>query len=629
MIYYIRAIAMNGIKINTSRDRFGEVRYYLATTVRDGRKTITKNIKPLGKRSELLKTYSEEGLKSYLQAALKEAIESGEYESKVSLSFNPNKHIKEGDVRKYNVGDIFVTRLFNDTHLGDFLDQMQEKHQFKYSLKEIVLFLLSQRLVDPCSKRRMFNIAKEQRYLGTNFSLENVYRGMDVLIEHKSDILKWLYEHIPHEVERNYTVLYFDGTNTYMETEIEEGLKARGKGKRNEIEPLVSFGLVLDGSGIPLTFTTFKGSGSECKELIPLERAIESDFRHTDFVMITDSALSSREIRCFNSLGRRNYITVVPVRRMSEQKLELYIFDEKKKWKTNNPKYDSPKAVFDRYNALLEEKKNCDSDIRLQKIEEETSELLKVFLTRRYPVKTDKKPKEYRKNPKKVDYIEEDYLVSFSLSYALRDKKQRARLIEKATRLIEKEGIKKAYKAGDPRQYVEETAVTESGEVAKETVKSLNDELIRSQAALDGYYVVSTSLTEEKDDAIIYWMKQRWMIEDTFLVMKQFLGFRPINHSKDERIDAHFFTVFLTTLFYRYIKKICDGSKYDSLHNMSDEELFDLLRGFEISARKGYYFPNFSNNQKEQDIQALFNVDISREIMKSSYLNKEFRKKFR
>ena len=202
-------------------------------------------------------------------------------------------------------------------------------------------------------------------------------------------------------------------------------------------------------------------------------------------------------------------------------------------------------------------------------------------------------------------------------------------MIEKAVKLIEREGSRKKYKAGDPRRYVRETSVTESGEVAKEVVKALDDRLIESQAALDGYYAVSTSLTKEKDSIIIYWMKQRWMIEDTFLVMKQFLGFRPINHSKDERIDAHFFTVFLTTLFYRYIKKICDESEYESLHNMSDEELFDLLRGFQISSRKGYYFPSFENNQREQDIQALFNVDISREIMKKAYLNKEFRKKFR
>ena len=620
---------MNGIKINTSKDRFGEVRYYLATTVRDGNKTITKNIKPLGKRSELVRTYGEEGVKDYLKSVMEKAVESGEYEGKVSLSFNPNRHIKEGDVKVYNVGDIFVTRLFNDTCLGECLDQIQERHQFKYSLREIVLFLLSQRLVDPCSKRRMFRIANEQRFHGTSFSLENVYRGMDILIEHKNDILKWLYGHIPAGTKRNYTVLYFDGTNTYMETEAEEGLKARGKGKRNEIEPLVSFGLILDGSGLPLSFATFKGSGHECKELIPLERTIEEDFRHTDFVMITDSALSSREIRCFNSLGSRNYITVVPVRKMSKEKLNMYIFDEKREWDTNNPKYDNPKALLRRYDELARERSCCESDAELKRIEGETLELLKVFLTRRYPVKIDKKPKQYRRNPRKVEYIDEDYLISFSLNYALRDRKQRKRLIEKAVKLIEKEGSRKKYKAGDPRQYVRETSVTKSGEVAKEVVKALDERLIESQAALDGYYAVSTSLTKEKDSVIIYWMKQRWMIEDTFLVMKQFLGFRPINHSKDERIDAHFFTVFLTTLFYRYIKKICDESEYESLHDMSDEELFDLLRGFQISGRKGYYFPSFENNQREQDIQALFNVDISREIMKKAYLNKEFRKKIR
>lgn len=121
-----------------------------------------------------------------------------------------------------------------------------------------------------------------------------------------------------------------------------------------------------------------------------------------------------------------------------------------------------------------------------------------MFLTRRYPVKIDKKPKPYRRNPGKVEYIDEDYLISFSLNYALRDRKQRKRLIEKAVKLIEKEGSRKKYKAGDPRQYVKETSVTESGEVAKEVVKALDDSLIESQAALDGYYAVSTSLTKER-----------------------------------------------------------------------------------------------------------------------------------
>ena len=620
---------MNGLKINSYKDKNGETRYYLATTIRDGNKSSTKNIKSLGKKSDLLKKHlTEEGLKEYLKKELKDALESGDYNGKVMLTFNSNKHIKEGSVKLYDVGDIFVNRLFNETKLGDYLDKIQEEHQFKYSLRDIVLFLLSQRLVDPCSKRKMYLMAQKKRFQATDFSLEDVYRGMDILILHKKDILKWLYEHVPHGVDRNYSILYFDGTNTYMETEVEEGYKARGKGKRNEIEPLVSFGLILDGSGLPLSFVTFKGSGSECKELIPLEQMIENDFRHTNFVMITDSALSSKEIRCFNSIGQRDYITVVPVRKMSELKLNSYIFDKEKEWKTNNPKYKTPEEIWAKYDELIEEQKECKDENKLKKIEEEFSELTKVFLTRRYPVLLDTKPKEYRSDPKTIEYINEDYLISFSLNYALRDRKQRNRLIEKANELIEKEGSKKKYKSGDPRQYVKETYTTKEGVVAKEKVKALDEALIAKQKALDGYYAVSTSLTKENDETVIHWMKQRWMIEDTFLLMKQFLGFRPINHSKDNRIDAHFFTVFLTTLYYRYIKLICDESDYKSLHDLSDEELFEILRGFKLESRQSYYMPAFTNNQQEKDIQKLFNVDLSREIMNRAYVNKEFKNKF-
>lgn len=616
---------MQKLKINSSKDRKGEIRYYIASTVRNGKKTRTNNLIALGKRSEIAKEHPD--VDAYLRRRLDEAMESGEFDRTVTLKFRSDRQIKEGEARLYDVGEIFARRVFEATGLGECLDEIQKERRFEYSLRDVVVFLLAQRLVDPLSKRGMWNKARARRLFGVGFSLQDVYRAMDVLAASRGKILKWLYAHAPAGVERDYAVLYFDGTNTYMETEDETGLKARGKGKRNETEPLVALGLVMDGSGIPLTYVTFKGSGAECKQLIPLEEEIERDFRHTGFTMVTDSALSSREIRCFNSIARKGYITVAPVRRMGQAKLDRYVFDEKRPWKTNNPKYATPSRIMSRYDEL-QARLPLAGEAEAASIRREIGELMGVFLTRRYAALEDEKPKEYREDPKGKgkEYIDEDYLVSFSLKYAVRDRRQRAILIERAGRMIEERGSREKYRPGDPRQYVRETSVTKDGEVAKEKVKSLDEELIARQAALDGYYAVCTSLRDEDEGTIVRWMKRRWMIEDTFLIMKQFFGFRPINHSKDSRIDCHFFTVFLTTLFYRYIQKMCEGSGEERLKGLSDEELLDLLKSFRVAEMKGHFFPAFDNTEAHQAIQRAFNVNVSNEIMTAAYLRKELKK---
>jgi len=614
---------MSKLKINKFSCPNGDFRYYIAASIRNGNKTSTKNLVKLGRRSEIIKEHPD--VEAYLKQRLEEESKKNIYDSSIKLTFSFNKCISSDEVKSYFVGDIFLSRIYNDIKMKSLLEEIEKKHKFKYSLNDLLLFLLSQRLVDPCSKRKMYLNALEKRFLATNMSLQNVYRGLDILLEHKQEIIKHLYSNVPNKIKRNYSVLYFDGTNTYMETDVEEGLKARGKGKRNEKEPLVSFGLILDGSGLPITYTVFKGSGHESKQLIPLEETIVKDFNNSNFVMITDSALSSRENRCFNSINKRNYITVVPVRKMSDIKLNNYIFDEKKKWNSNNPNYNTPKKLMDAYKECILEKSNLEDENEKQRVDKKISDLLKVFLTRRYPVKLDEKPKNYRKysNDK---YIEEDYLISYSLSYALRDIKQRNRLIERAKKMIEKDGVKKNYKLGDPRQYIKEQISTTTGELANNYQYTLNKEIITNQEKLDGYYAVATSLTKENDELVIHWMKRRWMIEDTFLIMKQFLGFRPINHSKDTRIDAHFLTVFLTTYFYRYIQKLCHEADYESLKDISDENLFDLLRDFKVSQMQGYYFPSFNNDRAHKELQSLLNVEIDKEIMKASYIKKQYMK---
>lgn len=618
---------MSKLKINRRKTKDGDFYYSIAASVRDGSKVSTRNFINLGRRSDIAKEHPD--VDAYLQARLDEAVASGLF-SRETVTFHrtQGRRIKPGDVVPYRAGVVIAKRIFDSVGLGECLDQVAEKHKFTYDLKEIVLFLLAQRLISPDSKRGMFDEGAKMNIITPSFSLHQIYRAMDVLVESKTFILKWLYDHRPAGVDRDCCILYFDGTNTYMETESERGLIARGKGKRNEHEPLVSFGLLMDGSGFPLSYVTFKGSDQETKQLIPLEETIINDFRNSDFVTITDAGLSSKEIRSFNSLSNRNFITVVPVRRMGEDKLKDYVFDERSPWESPDKAFGTPKAIWEEYGRLTKGLEAAGGPSEEEAIRERIRHLTGITLYRRYEVKRDKKPKKYRAG-KEDEWIEESFIVSFSLNYALRDARQRKLLVDKATKLMAKPGSLRARSSQDPRSLIAETASTKDGELAAEKSYSLNEGLIERQARLDGYYCVSTSLSEEREDVVIRWMKYRWFIEDSFLVMKQQLAFRPINHSTDGRIDGHFFTVFLTLLIYRYIQSICHNSGKESLKGISDDDLFDLLRRYNVTKRCGYYEPDFDIDQRIIDLESVFNVFLSQEIMTKSELNKQINKKFR
>lgn len=63
-----------------------------------------------------------------------------------------------------------------------------------------------------------------------------------------------------------------------------------------------------------------------------------------------------------------------------------------------------------------------------------------------------------------------------------------------------------------------------------------------------------TNLEDSVED-IIKVNKKRWEIEESFRIMKTDFKSRPVYHSKDEMIKAHFLTCFLTLVVYRYVEK--------------------------------------------------------------------------
>ena len=105
--------------------------------------------------------------------------------------------------------------------------------------------------------------------LGVNFDsmpLMQLYRTSDLLVRHRDKIETMLFTNIQDLFGLPVTVTLYDLTNTYFEgTAAGNSKAARGRSKEKRSDcPLVTLGLVLDGSGFVRRSKMFAGNVAEC-----------------------------------------------------------------------------------------------------------------------------------------------------------------------------------------------------------------------------------------------------------------------------------------------------------------------------------------------------------------------------
>ena len=71
---------------------------------------------------------------------------------------------------------------------------------------------------------------------------------------------------------------------------------------------------------------------------------------------------------------------------------------------------------------------------------------------------------------------------------------------------------------------------------------------------LAGRFLIVTN-TDLKGDEVVSAYKEQWQIERSFRTIKSFLDIRPVNHRKEERIEAHVFVCVLSLLIARLFEK--------------------------------------------------------------------------
>lgn len=499
----------------------------------------------------------------------------------VIIQKNPNKIIDKNVQCSFNIGYLFLQDIYYKLGLNNICNEITDKYQFKFDLNDILSKLIYSRILFPASKLKTLELSK--RFLEQpNFEYQHIERALPILCKENDFIQSELYKNSKNYSTRNNRVLYYDCTNFFFEIECEDDFRKYGKSKENRPSPIVQMGLFMDGDGIPLSCEITPGNTNEQTTLQPLEQKILDDFELSEIVVCTDAGLASKANRKFNDKNSRKFITTQSIKQLKGF-LKEDALDLTKGWK------------------LI----GSDKTYNIEKLRTD-SKLIEIYKDKTF----------YKERWIKEDDIEQRLIVTYSVKYQEYQKNIRNNQIERAKKLIEKnpKKIGKA-KQNDPKRFIETMSTTTNGEVAEEVHYSINQNIIDEEAKYDGLYAVCTNL-EDDVQKIIKVNHNRWEIEESFRIMKTEFNARPVFHTNEDAIKAHFLICFLSLTIYIYLEK-----KLNEKYTVGD--IIDTLRNMNLKLDiPDNYSPNYIRTDLTDDLHDKFNFRTDYEILSEKNLKK-------
>ena len=522
-----------------------------------------------------------EWLKNYVAELNKQHKENS---LPVIMKKNPNRLIDKNIQNSFNIGYLFLQDIYHKLRLHEICNEFTERHQFKFDLNDILSKLIYSRIIFPASKLKTLELSK--KFLEQpNFKYQHIERALPIICENMDFIQSELYKNSNKYMERNNKILYYDCTNYYFEIEQEDGLKQYGKSKENRPNPIVQMGLFMDGNGIPLAFNITPGNANEQTTLQPLEKTIIKDFELAEFVVCTDAGLASKANRKFNNKNNRKFVTTQSLKKLKEY-LKIEALDLSKGWHLSNDDKTYNIANLRTNDKLKEKYKDA------------------IF---------------YKERWIKEDGLEQRLIVTYSVKYQEYQKNIRNNQIKRAMKIIESnpDKLKKA-KGNDPKRFIKTTNVTDNGELADKSVYEIDQSIIDGEAKYDGLYAVCTNLEDSIED-IIKLNHRRWEIEESFRIMKTDFKARPVYHTNDQMIKAHFTICYLALVIYRYLEKNLD-EKYTA------PEIIETLRNMDIKLEgNDNYTPNYIRTDLTDSLHDKFGFRTDFEVISFKNFKKIFK----
>lgn len=568
------------LKITKSKNN---VHYSIIKDFTNGKRT-TKIFENLGNQHQIEERFGKEKplikIREYISSLNKQ-----EKEEIIKKEFNPNKRIAPSIKKQFNVGYLFLEKIYNGLNIKSICDSIQENYQFHFDLNEILSYLVFARIIYPSSKLETFkqchNFIQQPK-----FKLHDEYRALSYIAKNMNFIQEQLFANSKDILERNSNVIYYDCTNYFFEIKTEDDLRKYGINKQHQPKPQVGMGLFMDGDGIPLSFNIYPGNTNEQKTLIPEEDKIVNDFKldTTKIILCTDAGLASNEIKKFNIENDRGFVITQSLKKIKEEE-KLKALD-KSEWRIAND-------LTHIYN--------------LENIEN-NEELREQYYDTLF----------YKIISSETKSVKQDLIVTFNFKYFDYHRNIRNEQIRRARKSIEDNQVtRKAKNQNDYRRFIHSINSTDNGEIAENTTYSINEFLILEEEQYDGYYALTTNLVGDIS-SILKIVKGRWEIEESFRIMKHDFLARPVELSREDRIKAHFMTCFISLLIYRILENKLN-------YKYTTSQILTTLKNMTMLEHKGIgYEPEYERTILTDDLHDIFKFNTDFEIISYKKMKKIF-----
>jgi transposase len=370
-------------------------------------------------------------------------------------------------------------------------------------------------------------------------------RSLDHFYDLQEELQIVMHKSICENIGRSAYLVFYDVTNYYFETDIddedetdesgevvEKGFRKRGPSKEHKPNPIVQMGLFMDSNGIPIAYELFEGNFVDPVTYIPAIEQVKKQFGIERIVTVADKAMNSA----------KNVTD-------AHLKGDGWLFSQKFRGQKGAPK-DIQNFVLDKSGW------EYNKDMSFAK-------------------KSVVKPRKLSNG----EMVDQKILVTWREKYAVREKIRRDGALEYANSLRNPDKFRMTMRRGGKKYLKMILQDTKTGELVEaHPYFDIDQELADDDARFDGMNVIVTSETSMSDEEMIASYGRLNTIEDCFRVTKTDLKARPVFVWTKKHIEAHFLTCFVALtiikiLHYKLQKKYSTRRIIKALKSMKISEI--------------------------------------------------------